>query len=309
MAVLTLFATPKAFRGHTAVIQRNAVRSWARLDPDWEIILFGSESGIAEAATQLELKHVPELACSSSGAPLLDRLFAQAERLATHSTLCYVNADIILMDDFARAARRVSALRGRFLMVGRRWDLDVTDELTFDGDWDDRLMRRVAEGGKRQISAAVDYFVFPRGLWGGIPSLSLGRGAWDDWLLYRARTRAAKVIDATPSVMAVHQNHDYGHLTGQANEALRGPETARNVELAGGPTHLFTLDDATHILEGGRLSRALGAAHLRRRFEAATILHPAVGPAGRLLLRLADLSYYLRARLGLALNPRSRRDE
>ena len=38
---LTIFAMPKAFSGHTGMIQNNAIRSWARLDPKPEILLFG----------------------------------------------------------------------------------------------------------------------------------------------------------------------------------------------------------------------------------------------------------------------------
>ena len=41
--MLTIFSTPKPFRGHIGVIQRNAIESWKRIHPDVEIILFGDE--------------------------------------------------------------------------------------------------------------------------------------------------------------------------------------------------------------------------------------------------------------------------
>lgn len=41
---LTIFAMPKPFGGHIATIQKNAIRSWARLRPA-QIILFGDEPG------------------------------------------------------------------------------------------------------------------------------------------------------------------------------------------------------------------------------------------------------------------------
>jgi hypothetical protein len=306
--MLTLFACPKPFQGHIGVIQRNAIRSWARLDPAWNVVLFGAAAGTDEIARELGALHVPELPASASSAPRLDFLFAQAERVTTSPLLCYVNADVVLMGDFSRAVRRVAGLRGRVLMIGRRWDLDIAEDLDFSDGWQERLVEHVTGSGHRQINAAIDYFVFSRGLWGRIPALSLGRGAWDDWLVYRARARRASVVDATADVLAVHQNHDYGHLPGRADEALRGPETARNLELAGGPTHLFTLDDATHVLNQGRLRHTFRRAYLRRRLEAATVLHPALASPGRLLLRLADFSYHFRAKLGLALNPRSGRN-
>ncbi len=51
--MLTIFATAKPFRGHTAVIQRNALQSWKALHPDIEVILFGDDSGAAQAEQEL----------------------------------------------------------------------------------------------------------------------------------------------------------------------------------------------------------------------------------------------------------------
>ena len=48
--MLTFFTTAKPFKGHSAIIQRNALKSWTLLDPDIEVILFGDEEGAAEVA-------------------------------------------------------------------------------------------------------------------------------------------------------------------------------------------------------------------------------------------------------------------
>jgi len=76
--MLTLFATPKAFRAHTGIIQRNAITSWTRLNPRPEIILFGDDEGTSAIARELGLRHVPEIAHNHTGAPMLDDLFAKA---------------------------------------------------------------------------------------------------------------------------------------------------------------------------------------------------------------------------------------
>jgi hypothetical protein len=44
--MLTLFTTAKPFEGHSGVIQRNALKSWKRLHPDVEVILFGDDAGL-----------------------------------------------------------------------------------------------------------------------------------------------------------------------------------------------------------------------------------------------------------------------
>ena len=48
--MITFFSTPKPFRGHIGVIQRNAIQSWRLTHPDAEVILFGDEAGAAEVA-------------------------------------------------------------------------------------------------------------------------------------------------------------------------------------------------------------------------------------------------------------------
>src|ERR1700730_15608470 len=122
--MLTLFAIPKHFRGHIATIQRNAIASWTRLTPRPEIILLGDEEGAAETAHELGLRHFPEVKRNEFGTPLLDDLFRQAEQRASTPLLGYVNGDIILTNDFCDAMERVRAKYERFMMVGRRWDLD-----------------------------------------------------------------------------------------------------------------------------------------------------------------------------------------
>ena len=101
--MLTIFALPKPFRGHIATIQRNAIGSWARLRPSCQILLLGSEEGTAEIAKEFDVCHVPEVAVNEYGTPLLNDLFEKAEKLARYELLCYVNCDIILMDDFIQA--------------------------------------------------------------------------------------------------------------------------------------------------------------------------------------------------------------
>src|SRR5438132_305881 len=63
LRMLSFFTAPKPFTGHTAVIQRNALRSWALL-PGAELILFGEEEGIDAAAAELGASHLANVARS-----------------------------------------------------------------------------------------------------------------------------------------------------------------------------------------------------------------------------------------------------
>jgi hypothetical protein len=277
--MLTVFTVPKPFRGHIAVIQRNALRSWAALEPRCELIVCGDEEGAREAAAEVQAAFLPDIARNDYGTPLLSDVFARAAAAARHSLLCYVNADIVLLPDFADAARRVAASCRRFLMVGQRWDLEVREPLALDSaDRREGLRRRARTDGALHPPAGSDYFVYPRGTMGTLPAFAVGRPGWDNWFIHRARALRVPVVDATDATTVIHQNHDYAHVQRGTGADWEGPEAERNRALMGGTDRIFTLLDATHRLTPERLERPLDAAHLRRRITALPALHPAARP-------------------------------
>jgi len=256
--MLTLFAIPKNFRGHIATIQRNAIASWTRLEPRPEIILFGNEEGAAEISRELRLRHIPEIARNEFGTPLVGDLFRQAEKYATTPLLGYVNADIILTVDFSAALDRVSPLYEKFMMVGRRWDLDWNQPLDFSQpDWAESVRAAALRANVQRPGNYIDYFIYSRGLCDGLLPLAIGRYSWDNYILWRARSRGAELVDASAAVVAVHQNHDFSHHPQGMAGIREGPERKRNREMVGGWWHLYTIEDSTQILgvDGLRASR------------------------------------------------------
>ena len=258
--MITIFAMPKGFDGHIGIIQRNAIASWTRLSPRPEIILFGDEIGTAEFAGEFGLRHIAAIRRNDRGTPFLDDLFAQAQTAASFPIVAYVNSDIILFDEFLRAIESVAAWRPEFLMAGRRWDIDITAPLDFAAaDWESRLRADVARRGKRRSVSWIDYFVFPRGMYREVPPMLIGRLWWDNWLVWKAGDIGAPVVDASPRVLAVHQNHGYAHPGGFFG-IWQSEEGQWNERLA----------------EGGRCARTLREARfkfgrfgVRRNFEGA----------------------------------------
>ncbi|MCL5287184.1 MAG: hypothetical protein M1453_04220 [Acidobacteria bacterium] len=266
--MLTIFTTPKAFRGHIDVIQRNALESWVRLagtrdkntaglkpaatGAQIEVIVFGDEEGAAEVCREMGLRHEPQVERSASGTKYVRTIFGRAQEIARHDVVAYVNCDIVLTNDFARAVARVSGqfkASGKFLMVGRRWDTDIKAPLDFSAaDWGERVRALAREQNHRQSQDWIDYFVFPRGMYREIPALVIGRVGWDNWLVWKARSEGAAVVDATDEVMAIHQNHDYGYHPQGKQGVWQDEEAQRNYELAGGVRHIYSIDDATHRL-------------------------------------------------------------
>ena len=254
--MLTIFSTPKPFEGHINIIQRNAIQSWLLLSSEIEVILIGDDPGTAEAAREFSIRHVKQVERNGGGAKYLSSVFNQAQKLARHEIVAYVNCDIILMSDFLIAARQVSLWGRKFLMVGRRWEIDMSEPWEFlSSDWEDRLRNHVLARGKRRTQHAIDYFVFPRGMYREIPPLVIGRFWWDHWLIWQARSTPVPVVDVTPKVLAVHQNHDYAYHPQGLHGVWYGHEAQANRQVAGGGRHLATLDEATHLLTNRGIKR------------------------------------------------------
>ncbi len=236
------------------MIQRNAIRSWNLL-PDVEVLLLGEETGLAEAARDLGVKHISKVKCNESGTPLISSMFELARQNSDSDLLCIINADMILMEDFVEAAHRSPLLRDKFVLLSQRWDLDVTQPIEFTEGWQNRLRSTVQSQGALHRPAGSDFFLFPRSTFQEVPSFTIGRAGWDNWMIYKARKEKWTVIDCTPSVMIVHQNHDYSHLPG-GKPHYEHPDTNENIRLAGGEANIrYTVLDATHQLVDGKLVR------------------------------------------------------
>ncbi|MBK7455317.1 MAG: hypothetical protein IPJ46_16820 [Anaerolineales bacterium] len=246
MPLITLFSAPKPFTNpHIAIIQRNAIKSWTLL-PDVEVILFGEEEGLPEAARELGVKHIAQVSRSVTGVPLISSMVQLARENGSSDLLCIINSDMILMPDFLEAAKQAVKWNDKFVLLSQRWDYDIPAVLDFAEGWASRLSESVRKQNQLHRPAGSDFFLFPRDCYQDIPNFTIGRAGWDNWMIYQARMQNWPVIDCTPSVMIIHQNHDYSHLPFR-----------------------YTILDATHQLaQGGKLVRPkMTSLRFTRRFE------------------------------------------
>ena len=269
--MVTFFSVPKPFSGLFSVIQRNAIESWVRLHPESEVILFGDETGVAEEARRLKIRHIPSIRKNRFGTPFMDDVFARARQAASFGALCFLNTDIVFLD---RLTELVSPPPfERYLITGRRWDLQVDQPLDFRSEhWRQYLFGQMRSRGKLHAACGMDYFLFPRGLYGQIPPLVIGRLANDNWLIWRALSKRIPVLDATAAVRCVHQEHErtfdsIGRLSpGGENGFRQGPEARTNALLASGISEFCGLDEAGYKVTSERTwTKNRTAKHLRRK--------------------------------------------
>jgi hypothetical protein len=283
---LTLFTIPKGFtEPHVSLIQRNALASWQHLGKEVQVLLMGDDPGVAAAAREYGATHMAGAATNEFGTPLLDWAFSEAATNGSGALLCYLNADIILVDDFLAAVQRLPA-RDDYLAIGQRWNCDVRAPIDFAARGS-TLARWARENGELDQGRGSDYFVFPRGADFGLPPFAVGRPGWDNWMMGRTLELHLPLIDITECVTVIHQNHDYAHVAARNGSDWEGPEAERNRRLGGWlETYLHSPANATHRLTTGGLRRTRSPRHLRARFEAFVALRPAAAPLRR-LVRLA----------------------
>ena len=252
---LTIFTAPKPFTNpHIDLIQRNAIQSWQHLGEDVHVMMVGDEPGMADFAAEAGLQQLSGVACNPLGTPLVSDIFGMARQMSTSPLLAYVNADVMLTPQFVEVARQTYRQVERFLIVGQRYDLNQQQPVEFLSGWELYLLADLQIRGRLHPPAGSDYFIFPRTCFTDIPRFTIGRAGWDNWMLYHARVQHYPVVDATPSIIAIHQDHDYSHLpNGQPHYRL--PESSENIRLAGGPRAIFTLLDANFIIRSGQLER------------------------------------------------------
>lgn len=251
--MLTFFSVPKPFTGNIAILQKNAIRSWKQVCPDCEILLFGDEPGIKEAAEEYGVRHIPEVKKNAYGTPTLDDIFNQARKLSENEIICYINCDIILTSDITKALNKIPF--EKYLLVGQRTNLDIDTELEYNETWEHDLRQQTQTRGVREGNMGIDYFLYPKNSIANVLPFAVGRRGWDNWFIYNARKQGLPVIDCTPAVLVVHQNHGYGHIWQKTGTRWEGPESDINLNLIGNPVYLWDLDDADWILSEHGVAR------------------------------------------------------
>jgi hypothetical protein len=225
--MVSFFATPKPFVGKTAEHQRNAIRSWLACAPGAEVILFGDAEAMHEHVADLGVQCV-SVPCTESGAVTFSQIVEQGATLSKHDLQCYVNCDIMLPN----CVERVLGFRpgGSFLIVGERLYLPEGFDLRFeDPEWASQAYNSYLAGASKSSGpTAVDYFFYRKGQWKGLKFIAMGRAYCDGAILAHALRSRIPILDATQSLLAVHQFHGYGHMAGGKQEVWDGSDAQRN---------------------------------------------------------------------------------
>ena len=245
--MITFFTIPRPFTDLHKIIQTNAILSWKNIYPTCEILVFSDHSSISLFCKDNNIKFIENFESNSYGTPLLSDIWKTVKQESINDLICYINTDIILFNDFLERAKTVKF--DKFLLAGRRWDLNIKTFIDFKSDWESNLKILIHEKGILHAVTGVDYFLFPKIIMPDMPPFAIGRAWWDNWLLTYFINKKIPLIDGT-SITTIHQNHDYNHIKSiNSKTTNKGIERDQNKVLANLKNwQIKDISDCTHIL-------------------------------------------------------------
>jgi hypothetical protein len=251
--MFTIFSCPKDFTSLFGIIQRNAINSWLKLDPKPYIILFGIENeDIKNEFNDENIIFLPINEINEYKTPYINRIFESAIKHSPSDTLCYVNSDIILFNDFPKTIENLISHK-KYFGVGNRYNVEINHLINFsDGSFD---KRNYLVEENIDIYTGSDYFIFNKHALKDIPQFLIGRTCWDNWLMYNAVKDNLNLIDCSAEISCIHQKHDYSHIKTSKSKHYKGVERDFNFKSLGGIGKLYTILDAKYYFFNGALKR------------------------------------------------------
>jgi hypothetical protein len=253
--MITILSSPKAFSGNVGQNQIIAIKSWLRVHPEIEVILYGRSEGAEEVCSQLGIRYVTDILCHENGLPYFNAIVKHARSHSKHDILIYLNCDIILNKSVLYALKLFKFQK--FLIIGER--IDLADGVTLDTGNDAWLTRlkNLLDRGEARLHGVTgkDYFIFPNNMWEALPPLIIGRGGYDSALIAYCLRRNIPVIDATLKISAIHLYHGYKMINGTNRRITQDDAAVQNIKLHdivhSGPT----VSDADWSIIGNGLHR------------------------------------------------------
>ena len=200
-------------------ICKNTIMNWAKLNStSVKLILFDTNPELvlfAEAFGWMAVKP-PR---TSYGLPVFKEIFLRAQQLYDTPFYGYANGDILFADDLLITLRAISGHRFRgnngLLIIGRRTNFNLTD-LSSARAYGLKEVRGLARQGALFQYNAQDYFITTRNSfrWNALPDFVVGRVAYDNWIVTKAILDRILVVDATSTILALHQTGKRGNFEG-----------------------------------------------------------------------------------------------
>tara|TARA_R110000744_G_scaffold85265_2_gene166652 strand:- start:7376 stop:8209 length:834 start_codon:yes stop_codon:yes gene_type:complete len=260
---ITFFTTCKPFNESNVVRQTNTLNNLANINTDKDVVLFSEESEIQakEICDNNSIDFITEFRKSqNTNIPYVDDLFSRVQDLYNSDFYCYINCDMILLDDFVESLTLIHSevkprQEGKSIFVcGRRLDTeDFTDTYIDFSNKSSSDILEMCPNRSLHSEYGIDYFVFEKGMFLDMPNFLIARTVFDNSIVGHSCVNPDIFeIDITHSTNVIHQDHEYGEMSNESPYVLydRYPdEFSANKGLASNHWPLFSINNCRNYLQ------------------------------------------------------------
>ena len=223
-ALLTLFTTFKESSDRNN-IQTNTILNWASLGPKVQPLVFTNLSS-AGILVERARKHgwiiAPLQRVNKYGTPFLKDMFRAVTKYSGSPFYGYCNADILFGDGLVKTLEGLKRYNfNSSMLIGRRVNVKIDPNSTLPLYRNSQIVPLAKSKGSLFRTDAEDYFIIgpiSRFPWHMIKDVVIGRPAYDNYLVGQALIGNVSVVDATKTVLAVHQTGKDGIHAGARNK-------------------------------------------------------------------------------------------
>ncbi len=223
--LITMFTTFISSKSKEYV-QSNTLRNWAQFQPKVRLILFSTftTGPLIDLATELGwiVRAVPKV--NEFGTPYLKEMYQAAMKMSQSHFYGYINGDILFTEALINTLQVVSKDRivntkACSMVIGIRTNVNIDSNAKTPFYKFTDIEKAATERGVVFQNDAQDYFMMacPRFPWKLIPDLVIGRPAYDNYLVAMATKYRVRLVDATPTILALHQTDLEGNYAGNRN--------------------------------------------------------------------------------------------
>ena len=217
LPVLILFTSwPDSVSGY---VRNNTCSNWASLKPVVHPVLFTNSPAVSRECRRYGWTILPLRHTAAGGLPVLKDMFSEVTNRFTSLFYGYSNGDIIYGENVLQTLLVIKKYFGvqetPLLVVGIR--TNVANVTSLEASSFRNLQMASKSRGKLFIGASQDYFITNKAFpWSKIPRVVIGKIAYDNWLVLNSVYQNHTVVDATETVLAVHQTTEKGIFEGHS---------------------------------------------------------------------------------------------
>lgn len=272
---MVIFSSPKPFTTETLPVQISALRSWRKYLPHAKAVLFGNDKKLKDICRSENAEFGGLLPVDNRGNEKISDVFQRAVALAGSQDLIYLNSDIFLDETIRPAVKILEEFTGPYLATARRRCIGRWDGPALDGQKLESFLGLKKNHFRWGQACSLDIFLFRGVPVKQMPPFRIGQAAWDNWLVFHARSLGIPVIDLSRVLRPFHCDHDYSYSRDNPNPRIRNQNGDKeNLDLLGGEAKKLHMGHCNYEVRESKIVRREGVAFWQRESEILRIRKP-----------------------------------